>query len=144
MVFVLNQNGEPLMPCNERKARILLKSGKAKIVGYQPFTIQLLHGSSGYKQPINLGIDSGYTYIGFSAVSAKKELMGGELTLLFGMSELLNERRSYRRTRRNRLRYRKPGFLKDTKGKDWLAPSIRHKRDSHVKLVNTIKKVLPV
>jgi len=60
MVYVKNKHGKALMPCSERKARVLLKSGKAKIVNYQPFTIELLYGSSGYKQPITLGIDSGY------------------------------------------------------------------------------------
>ncbi|MCE3023177.1 RRXRR domain-containing protein, partial [Staphylococcus pasteuri] len=58
-VFVLNKHGESLMPCKPRKARLLLKQKKAKIVRYQPFTIQLKYGSSGYKQPINVGIDLG-------------------------------------------------------------------------------------
>ena len=40
-VFVLNMRGEPLMPTTQRKARILLKEKKAKIVKYNPFTIQL-------------------------------------------------------------------------------------------------------
>ncbi|NSE45845.1 hypothetical protein G4358_00665 [Dorea formicigenerans] len=37
--------GDPLMPCTQRKARILLKEGKAVIYKYNPFTIQLTHGS---------------------------------------------------------------------------------------------------
>ena len=41
-VFVKNQRGEALMPCSQRKARLLLKEGKAKIIGYKPFTIQLV------------------------------------------------------------------------------------------------------
>ena len=44
LVFVLNRHGEPLMPCKPRKARLLVKEGKAKIVGYQPFAIQLVYG----------------------------------------------------------------------------------------------------
>ncbi|WP_459931127.1 RRXRR domain-containing protein [Desulfosporosinus burensis] len=39
------------MPCKSSKARRLLKQSKAKVVKLEPFTIQLLHGSSGYKQP---------------------------------------------------------------------------------------------
>ncbi|MDM5153951.1 RRXRR domain-containing protein [Bacillus sp. DX1.1] len=31
-VFVKNLRGEPLMPCSTRKARLLLKQGKAKII----------------------------------------------------------------------------------------------------------------
>ncbi|WP_263406670.1 RRXRR domain-containing protein [Niallia endozanthoxylica] len=54
-VYVLNQQGEPLMPCSPRKARKLLQSQKAKMVKRTPFTIQLLYGSSGYKQAVSLG-----------------------------------------------------------------------------------------
>lgn len=144
MVYVLNRYGEALMPCSPRKARVLLKNGKAVVVNHIPYTIGLIYGSSNYKQSITLGIDSGYTYIGFSAVTETKELLGGELTLLKGVSKRLTKRRMYRRNRRSRLRYRKPGFLKDTKGSGWLAPSIRHKLDSHVRFVEKIKQILPI
>lgn len=116
MVYVLNRYGEALMPCSPRKARILLKNGKAVIVNHTPYTIGLVYGSSGYKQPVTIGIDSGYTYIGFSAVTRTKELLGGELTLLKGVSERLTKRAMYRRNRRSRLRYRKSNFLKTTNG----------------------------
>jgi hypothetical protein len=144
MVYVLNKYGEALMPCSSKKSKLLLKSGKAVVVNHAPYTIGLIYGSSKYKQPITLGIDSGYTYIGFSAITETKELIGGELTLLKGMSERLIKRRVYRRTRRNRLRFRKPGFLKDTKGSGWLAPSIRHKLDSHIRFIEKIKQLLPI
>jgi hypothetical protein len=32
MVYVLNIQGKPLMPCTEAKARKLLKQGKAKVI----------------------------------------------------------------------------------------------------------------
>ncbi len=66
-VYVLNQHSEPLMPCSPRKARVLLKQNKAKVVNRTPFTIQLLYGSSGYKQEISLGVDAGTKHIGLSA-----------------------------------------------------------------------------
>lgn len=49
-VYVLNCHGQPLIPCQPRKTRLLLQAGKAKVVRMVPFTIQLLYGSSGYKQ----------------------------------------------------------------------------------------------
>ena len=70
-VYVLNKNGEALMPCKPRKARVLLKEKKAKVVNRTPFAIQLLYGSSGYKQPVNLGVDAGSHYIGLSATTHK-------------------------------------------------------------------------
>lgn len=36
-VYVLNMHGEPLMPCSPRKARLLLKKGKALVVKRTPF-----------------------------------------------------------------------------------------------------------
>ena len=66
-VYVLNQQGEPLMPCSPRKARLLLKSREAKVVRRTPFVVQLLYSSSGYKQPISLGVDAGSKTIGLSA-----------------------------------------------------------------------------
>ena len=58
LVFVLNKNNKKLMPCNPRKARFLLKDGKAKVVKRTPFTIKLLYGSSGYVQPVKTKIFS--------------------------------------------------------------------------------------
>ena len=52
LVYVLNKEGSPLMPCSSAKARKLLKDGKVKIIKRDIFTIQLLYGSSGYKQEI--------------------------------------------------------------------------------------------
>jgi len=58
-VFVLNNNGEPLMPCKPQKARGLLKRGNAKVIKRTPFTIKLISGSSGYKQAFVAGMDTG-------------------------------------------------------------------------------------
>ena len=66
LVYVLNKDGKPLMPCKPSKARKLLKQGKAKVIKKSPFTVQLLYGSSGYKQPITLGVDAGNKFIGLS------------------------------------------------------------------------------
>ena len=59
LVYVLNRHGRPLMPCPPGKARRLLKQKKARVKTRTPFTIQLLYGSSGYKQPVTLGMDIG-------------------------------------------------------------------------------------
>lgn len=143
-VCVLNKHGRPLMPTTPSKARLLLKSGKAKIVKRDPFTIQLIYGSSGYTQPGDLGIDAGYENIGFSVVNDSQEIIGGELKMLKGMSERLTERRKYRRTRRNRLRHRKCRFDNRKVEKGWLAPSIQHKLNTHHWLIQRICRVVPV
>ncbi|MCB5161273.1 RRXRR domain-containing protein, partial [Marinomonas algarum] len=63
-VFVLNKSGKPLMPCKPQKARSLLKRGNAKVVKRTPFTIKFLGGSSGYKQKLTAGMDTGSKMIG--------------------------------------------------------------------------------
>ncbi len=143
-VFVLNRHGDPLMPTTPRQARVLLQSGKAKIVMYDPFVVQLNFGSSSYKQEIELGIDSGYTYIGFSAITERDELFAGVLRLLEGMSERIAERAMYRTQRRNQLRYRKPRFNNRRRKEGWLAPSIQHKLDSHIRFIELLKSILPI
>jgi N6-L-threonylcarbamoyladenine synthase len=145
LVYVLNKHGKPLMPCKPSKARKLLKGGKAKVVQRTPFTIQLLYGSSGYKQSVTLGVDSGYTHIGLSAVTAKQEVYSSEIKLRDDIVKLNSERRQYRCFRRYRKTwYRQPRFLNRKKPEGWLPPSIQHKLDSHIKAIEQVKKILPV
>ncbi len=145
MVYVLSQEGFPLMPTKRHgKVRRWLKDGKAKVIDTLPFTIQLLVDTTEYKQEITLGIDSGYTHVGFSAVTKTEELLAGELTLLQGEKERNKERAMYRRIRRGRLRYRAPRFNNRRKPEGWLPPSILHKLEAHLRLVEMIKKILPI
>ena len=147
LVFVLNKNNQPLMPCTPRKARILLKEGTAKIAKRTPFTIQLIYGSFGYKQEISLGIDAGSKHIGVSAATTKAVLFEAEIQLRNDIVDLLATRRQNRRTRRNRkTRYRQARFLNRVKSKNkgWLAPSIQNKIDTHLKMVKLIHSILPI
>lgn len=145
-VFVLSKTGQPLMPTRRfGKVRRLLKDGRAIVVSHAPFTIQLQYESTEYVQPVTLGIDAGYETIGYSAVSDKEELIGGEVKMLKGMSERLKERAMYRRQRRSRKRHRPARFDFRKKGKvGWLAPSIQHKLDTHKRLIAKIKTFLPI
>ena len=144
-VYVVAKSGKPLMPTKRLgKVRRLLKSGKAKVFRYEPFTIQLLYETTEYTQEVTLGVDAGYQTVGFSATTADKELISGELEFLSGMSERLKERAMYRRNRRARKRYRPPRFNNRRRAKGWLAPSIQHKLDSHIRLVDILTSILPV
>ena len=143
LVYVQNKDGKPLMPTNPAKARILLKEGKAKVVLRKPFTIQLLFGSSGYKQDLTLGVDTGYETIGVSVVSEKAEVFSAEVKLRTDVSKRVTEKRMYRRNRRSRLRYRKPRFL-NRKKNQVLAPSVNQKVESHLKIIDFVKSILPI
>lgn len=146
-VYVINKHGEPLMPCKPRKARVLLQSKKAVVVKKEPFTIQLLYGSSGYKQPVSLGIDAGSKHVGIAATTEKEVLYAEELQPRNDVVKLLSKRRSLRSARRNRkTRYRKKRFDNRvrSKHKDWLAPSVEVKIQEHISAIEHIQKILPV
>ena len=96
-VFVINKHGRPLMPCNPSKARHLLDAGKAKIIKRTPFTIQLLYGSSGYTQPVILGVDAGSKTIGLSASTESEELFAAEVYPRNDVVDNLSTRREFRR-----------------------------------------------
>lgn len=151
MVYVLNQDGQPIMPTvNHAKVRVLLKNGKAKVIRRCPFTIQLLYPCENGTQPISLGVDAGSKHIGLSATSKGDNtgafvLYESDVTLRNDIVDLLSTRRENRRTRRNRkTRYRKARFQNRRKGEGWLAPSIREKIDTHLAVVANVHKILPI
>lgn len=80
-VFVLNMRGQALMPTTQRKARILLKEEKAKIVKYNPFTIQLSYPTGENRQEVNIGIDTGAKNIGIAITSGNNVLYKAEIEL---------------------------------------------------------------
>src|SRR5690606_8380479 len=41
-VFVLDRRKQPLMPCSEKRARLLLARGRARVHRLHPFTIRLV------------------------------------------------------------------------------------------------------
>ena len=145
LVYVLNQNGKPLMPCTAIKARIMLKQGKAKVIRREPFTIQLLYGSSGYKQEITLGVDAGAKHIGLSASTKKKELYSADVELRTDIVDLISTRRELRWSRRSRkTRYRQARFNNRKKSEGWLAPSIENRINAHISVIGRVHKILPV
>jgi len=110
-VYVISKKNRPLMPCSNTKARHLLKNKRAKIIKYEPFTIQLLFECEDKVQDITLGVDSGSKNIGLSATTDKKELYSAEVKLKDDVVKLISQKRQYRRDRRNRkTRYRKQRF----------------------------------
>ena len=147
MVYVLNIDGQPLMPTDRHgKVRHLLKDGRAEVVKRCPFTIRLLYDSTHYTQDIVLGVDAGSKHIGLSGTTETKELYASDVELRNDIVDLISTRRQNRRFRRNRkTRYRKARFLNRLSDKkDWLAPSIRQKVDTHMTVVSRVCKILPV
>ena len=146
MVYVLNKDGHPLMPTERHgKVRRMLRSGEAKVVKRCPFTIQLQYDAENNLQEITLGIDSGSRIIGVSATTDSKVLYEADVELRNDIVNLLSTRRECRRARRNRkTRYRKHRFDNRRRPDGWFAPSIQHKVQTHLTIVDKVCKMLPI
>ena len=146
MVYVLDKDGKPLMPTvRHGKVRRLLRDEKAHVVRLQPFTIQLDYESTTYKQEVSLGVDAGSVHIGVSATTEKRELFAAEVVLRTDIVKKLASRLELRRGRRFRkTRYRKPRFDNRRRKEGWLAPSVRNKVESHLKVIRLVHSLLPV
>lgn len=108
------------MPCSQRKARLLLKEDKARIIGYKPFAIQLTVPTGESTQKVHLGVDTGAKHIGIAATSENKVLAKGKIELRDDIHKNMQTRSALRRDRRNRnTRYREARFL-NRKRKRWL------------------------
>ena len=149
MVYVLNIDGQPLMPTSRHgKVKHLLKDGKAKVVKRCPFTIKLLYETPNCTQDLTLGVDTGSGAIG-TAVSTDdgKIVYMSEVVVRNDIADKMTQRAKYRRNRRNRnTRYRKPRWLnrKNSIKKDRFSPTMTSKLHSHVKEIEYIKSILPI
>ena len=143
-VFVIALDGTRLMPTNRVKARKYLKAGKAKIYKYSPFTIKLTYESEKNVQPVELCVDTGNAHIGISVKSEKHEYAHAQFDPLKDETVRHNDQRSYRRSRRNRRRYRKPRFDNRKKPESWLAPTVLHKMENHLNVIDQFVSVCPV
>ena len=147
LAYVLNKHGKPLMPCKAAKARKLLKAGEAKVVKRTPFTIKLLHGSSGHTQHVVAGMDTGSKHVGCAAIANGKVIYQSEVALRTDVSKKMQQRAMYRRTRRNRkLRYRPARWLNraSMRKEGRLAPSLKSKLDSHLREKKQVEAILPI
>ena len=83
------------MPCSQRKARILLKEGRAVINKYNPFTIQLNYATGETKQECHIGVDTGAKHIGIAVASEDKVFYKAEVELRQDVSSNLGSKRIY-------------------------------------------------
>lgn len=144
-VFIISKNGERLMPTvRVGHIRHLLKDGKAKIVKHEPFTVQLLYDSKTFVQDMEICVDSGSEHVGVSVKSATREYVSAQYDLLDNEKQRHDDRRTYRRTRRNRKRYRKPRFDNRKKPDGWFAPSVEHKKNAQIRLIESFTAVAPI
>lgn len=103
VVYVQSINGSALMPTTRcGHVRKLLKSGKAKVVERNPFTIRLMYETSEITQPLYLGIDPGRTNIGAAVVKESgRPVFSAQLeTRNKDIPKLMASRKAYRQAHR--------------------------------------------
>ena len=145
---VLDQNGKPLMPTTRLgKVYRLLKTQKAHIVSYEPFTIQLDYEPDTHIiQPMTLGVDSGAIHSGYSVANEQREFYSSEVIARDNISYRISDRRMYRQNRRYRkTRYRKPRFNnRKNKKKGWLPPSLEQKVAVQLNEIDHLHRHFPI
>ena len=147
-VCVLDQQGKPLMPTTRLgKVYRLLKTKKAHIVSYEPFTIQLDYEPDTHIiQPMTLGVDSGAIHSGYSVANEHREFYSSEVIARDNISYRISDRRMYRQNRRYRkTRYRKPRFNnRKNKKKGWLPPSLEQKVAVQLNEIDHLHRHFPI
>lgn len=124
-VYVVDANGTPVMPTSRLgMVRRWLKSGQAVWYGNSRTTIQFVRPIDTQTQPLTLGVNTGF-HLGMAVVGNDREYYASE-SIRKSEKDRITARREYRRTRRNRLRYRKPRFDNRRRKAGWLAPSVQH------------------
>ena len=151
-VFVLDHQGKALMPCTEKRARLLLARGRARVHRLVPLVIRLVDRelASCAFQPLRLKLDPGSKTTGLASV---REVQTAAIVLNLmelvhrgkQISEALTARCQMRRRRRGNLRYRAARFLNRGNQKSgWLAPSLQHRIDTCMAWVGRIQRWAPV
>jgi len=151
-VFVLDKHGRPLMPCHPARARKLLSSGRARVHHLAPFVIRLVDREvkNSKVSGVEVGIDPGSKFTGISVFRPSPKGRVGLVSIElehrgYDIHCKMQRRANYRRRRRSaNLRRRAPRFNNRTKPKGWLAPSLQHRVNSTVSIVNKLRKWSPV
>ena len=136
-VFVLDRRKKPLMPCSEKRARLLLTQKCAIVHRVVPFTIRLKarQVQESVVQPVVLKLDPGSKVTGMALVRVQ-QTPDGEIHHGLHLAHLahrgdqvheaMGKRARYRRRRRSaNLRYRASRFLNRRRPSGWLPPSLR-------------------
>lgn len=143
-VFVLDQHKKPLMPCTEKRARLLLARGRAVVHRRAPFVIRLKDRERAQStvQQVAVKLDPGSKTTGLALVRGE-QTEEGEVHHALWLANLshrgeqvhqaMQQRAGYRRRRRSaNLRHRPARFQNRKRKAKWLPPSL------HSRIGNTL------
>ena len=151
-VPVIDADRNPLAPCTPRRARILVKQGKAQgrhrngiyhLVLNRAIPSQLI-------QTASITVNPGSTTTGVAVVQDRQDQ---SRTVLFGMElhhrgqtikSNMTKRAQHRNSRRARLRHRKPRFSNRRRKPGWLPPSILSRLTNTLTWIDRISRLIAI
>ncbi len=159
-VYVLDKKKRPLMPCSEKRARLLLERGRAVVHRMYPFTIRLKDMAGGALQPLRLKIGPASHKTGIALVreSETVEPVTGAVERVEHVinmldlehrgaliSKKLEQRSNMRGGRRHRkTRHRAARSDNRSRPEGWLPPSLQHRVDTTASWCNRLMSLAPV
>ncbi len=150
MVYVLDRHKKPLMPCSEKRARVLLTKKRAVVHQMCPFTIRIKDRllEESIIEPVRVKLDPGSKITGIAITVEGKEgrcIELGEIHHRSDIKSAIEKRRALRRGRRYRkVRYRKARFLNRKRPAGWLPPSLQARVDQIENILKKLERLLPV
>ena len=150
-VPVVDAEHHPLAPCSPRRARILVQQSKAHgrhRNGVYYLTLNRTVPQESI-QSSSLMIDPGKSFTGLAIVRDDEQQ---NRTILFcatlrhrnDVRKRLTQRASFRRTRRGRLRFRKPRFSNRRRSAGWLPPSLQSRLDNTITWVYRLTGLIAI
>lgn len=151
LVFVIDQEKQPLDPIPPGRARFLLRAGHAAVWRRYPFTLILKDRTTEEQappQPLRLKIDPGSKTTGLALVddASGQVVWAGELTHRGQqVKKALDHRRVCRRSHRGRhTRYRQARYLNRKRQDGWLPPSLESRIANVLCWVHRLQHLCPV
>lgn len=148
--FVLDVEGGKLAPTSVNNGWYLIRKKRAKLVAKYPMVIQLHKSVEDVDYKIRLGIDDGSLHVGVGLVqeckTKNKPIFKATIEHRKDVSKLMEQRRGYRRYKRNHKRYRQAKFdnRASSRREGRITPSILQKRQTIIRFVNKISKWIDI
>lgn len=147
-VPVISSTGKPLMPCSPKRARELLRKGKAtkKWSRGTIMYLQLVDREDGDTQDISLGIDPGSKREGYCVITTKRVLLNIQSHAIDGkwIKKKVEMRTMMRRSRRSRKTpCRTPRFSNRSR-KGYLPPSTKARWQLKLNIVKWLMRLYPI
>ena len=138
-------HGKAYMPMRWKRAKALVKKGKAKICKTKDniLYLKLKYEPSGDEtQDVVYAVDPGSMFDGVTVMTTYCHNFNCELIHTTKIKDRMDNRRMYRRIRRSRLRHRPARFNNRTKCK--IPPTIRSKIEFRIFILCELMKIYPI